>query len=133
VREEPPSHWVVAAPGAQMRRMVEGDGASIVLYRIEPGTKFESHVHPFAELGVVLAGEGRFELTQESRVLREGDSFYIPAETAHGFSVPEGATTVVMINVTVPVPSDIPEDPAGSIIRLAENVVKRTGSSSESP
>jgi quercetin dioxygenase-like cupin family protein len=116
-----------------MRRMVEGDGASIVLYRIEPGTSFATHVHPFAELGVVLAGEGRFELPDEARVLREGDSFYIPADVPHGFTVPEGTATVVMINVTVPVPSDLPDDSSGAIIRLAEMVVRRTAPSSESP
>jgi len=125
VREESPGRWVVAAPGAQMRQMVEGDGASIILYRIEPGTRFDDHSHPFAELGVVLAGEGLFSSSDRVRTLREGDSFYIPAGASHGFSVPEGRETVVMLNVCVTVPSDVGEDTASRVLRLAESIVKR--------
>ena len=116
---------MVAAPGAQMRKMVEGDGATIILYRIEPGTRFECHSHSFAELGVVLAGEGRFSISEKVRSLVEGDSFFIPADTPHGFSVPEGGTTVVMLNVCVTAPTDIPADTTSTILRLAESIVKR--------
>jgi quercetin dioxygenase-like cupin family protein len=107
-----------------MRLMVEGNGASIVLYRLEPGTNFAAHEHPFAELGVVLAGEGHFPVAGVERILREGDSFYIPPGVRHGFSVPEGGPTVVMLNVSVAVPS-LKEAPSSAVLRLAESLVKR--------
>jgi quercetin dioxygenase-like cupin family protein len=125
MREEPPAMWVVAAPGTQMRRMVEGEGASIILYRIEPGTEFEPHSHPFAELGVVLAGEGTFTVGPQHRLLREGDSFFIPGDTLHGFRVPKGTQPVVMLNVSVSVPNDLSDASASTVIRLAESIAKR--------
>jgi quercetin dioxygenase-like cupin family protein len=105
--------------------MVEGNGSAIVLYRIDPGTRFESHTHDLSELGVILAGEGLFVTEGGSRIVREGDSFFIPPGTRHGFEVPRTGGTVMMMNVTVPPLPDTVAHPASAVIRFAESVVKR--------
>jgi quercetin dioxygenase-like cupin family protein len=107
--------------------MVEGSGAAIILYRIEPGTAFDLHSHEFSELGVVLAGEGEFRVGEDRRTLREGDSFYIPRGAPHGFSVPKGGTTAVLLNVSVALPSDAATLPAtAELLRHVETVVRRS-------
>ncbi len=107
-----------------MRLMVEGNGTSFVLYRIDPGARFDSHRHPFSELGVVLAGEGTFTVAGEARPLREGDAFFVPPEVPHGFSVPATAATVVVLNVTVAVPSEAIEPTGPALLRLAATLAK---------
>ncbi|HKN07575.1 MAG TPA: cupin domain-containing protein [Thermoplasmata archaeon] len=103
--------------------MVEGNGSSIILYRLEPGRRFEDHDHPFPELGVVLAGRGRMRIGEEERALREGDAVYVPGGIRHGFRV-DGGTPVVMMNVTVPVLPDLAGPPFSEVVRLAEKVAR---------
>lgn len=125
VREEAAPKWVATAPGLQMRPMVEGSGAAIILYRVEPGMSFEFHSHEFAELGVVLAGGGEFRFGEERRPLREGDSYYIPAGTPHSFSVPAGGATAVLLDVSVAVPADATLPAASELLRISETMVRR--------
>ena len=101
IRDEPPTTWVENAPGLRWRRMVEANGAAMVMYWMRPGIRFQAHSHPVAELGVVLQGGGTTRIGSESRSLRAGDSFYIPPGVPHSFVVDEG-TAVLMLNVTVP-------------------------------
>lgn len=105
--------------------MIEANGSSILLYRLEPGRRFARHQHPFPELGVVLAGRGRVLYASEERALREGDSFYVPSGTQHGFEVdPEGP--VVMVNVTVPAGPERSGPPASEVVHRAINAARRT-------
>jgi mannose-6-phosphate isomerase-like protein (cupin superfamily) len=85
--------------------MVEANGTTLVMYRLNPGTHFEVHSHPVAELGVVLSGRGRARFGAESRVLETGDAFYIPPGLEHDFRA-DATTPVVLLNVTVPLQFD---------------------------
>ena len=118
LREEPPPKWEPAGQGAQKRRMVEGPGAELILYRLPPGTRFELHTHPNSELGVVLSGEGDMLLQDTRRWVRPGDSFFIPPRTPHGFAVPAKGEPVVILNADVDVPTDAVEVP--SVIRSGD-------------
>lgn len=89
-----------------MRRMVEGSGATLVLYRLSPGARFELHTHEFSELGVVLAGNGFFLIEDARRPCREGDSFFFPPGARHGFEVPPSGEPAVLLNVCVTVRPD---------------------------
>lgn len=105
--------------------MVEADGSSIILYRLDPGRRFARHEHPFHELGVVLAGQGRLLIAEEGRRVGEGDSFYIPGGTPHGFEV-DADNPVVLMNVTVPLPSDHLKGPlASEVLDVARKVAGR--------
>ncbi len=123
IRDERSAGWVTLTDGVRLRPMVEGNGSSIILYRIEPGRRFESHDHPFPELGVVLVGRGRMRIGDEDRFLREGDAVYVPGGTPHGFEV-QGSTPVVMMNVTVPVLPDLAGPAFSEVVKLAEKVAR---------
>lgn len=130
VRYKPAPDWEALGDGIHARRMVEGNGASIILYRLDGGRKFERHAHPFPELGVVLAGQGRVVIDDETRALRAGDSYFIPGSVPHGFEV-DGADSVVLMNVTVPVPPDLPGPPATEVLQQAKEIVRRSVSAPE--
>ncbi len=80
--------------------MVEGSGTAVVFYRIDPGVEFVSHRHEFAELGVVLSGRARISVGSAERDLREGDSFYVPPDVEHGFSVAPGGPPVMLLDIS---------------------------------
>jgi quercetin dioxygenase-like cupin family protein len=101
VRYDPAPVWIALSDGIHVRRMVDGNGCEINLYQLAKGRRFDSHHHPFAELGVMLSGRGTLLIETEERPLQEGDSFYIPGDTPHGFAV-GGTRPAVLLNVTVP-------------------------------
>jgi quercetin dioxygenase-like cupin family protein len=118
IRDERAPEWVTLANGIRIRRMVEGNGCSIILYRLEPGRLFEEHEHPFAEFLVMLAGSGRAIVGDESRTLREGDSVFVPGGTPHGFEVGP-RSPVILLNVTVPTISELVEPATAEVVRKA--------------
>jgi quercetin dioxygenase-like cupin family protein len=123
IRYEPPPAWTDVASGVQVRRMVEGNGSAINLYRISPRRRFEAHRHPFPELGVVMAGRGRMIIAGEERIVEEGDSFYIPAGTLHGFAVTTREPAVIL-DVTVPQLPDVPGPDSAEMLRLSRQLVR---------
>lgn len=123
IRDKSAPAWVTVAPGIHARPMVEGDGCSIILYRIDPGNRFELHRHPFVELGVVLGGRGRIRVAHEERALREGDSFYLPSGTVHGFVV-DGGRPVIMMNVTVPLSPDVSGPTSSTVLAIARDMAR---------
>ena len=127
VRDEPTSRWVVAHPGVEIRPMVEGLGTAIVLFRIAPGTRFESHTHEFAELGVVISGGGHYLFGSESRTVRDGDSFLIPPGVPHGFEVPPGGPPVVLIDISVTTRPGADSPTSSELIQMTEVVVRPLG------
>ncbi|HTP54942.1 MAG TPA: cupin domain-containing protein [Thermoplasmata archaeon] len=132
VRFDPAPGWTALAGGVHVRRMVDGNGSSISLYHMAQGRRFELHEHPFAELGVVLAGEGTLLVVDEERPLREGDSFYIPGGIPHGFAVGSDRP-VVMLNVSVPqLPQGVDPPPAATF-RHAALVVRAGPTESKEP
>lgn len=104
--------------------MVEGNGAAITLYQMAPGHRFDLHHHPFAELGVILAGAGELLVENERRRLQIGDSFYVPGGARHGFVVAAG-DTAVLLNVTVPPYSELDRDDSSDVLRLAARAVRK--------
>jgi len=101
IRDEPATDWTTLSSDVDVRRVVEGNGCSINLYRLGSGTRFDQHGHTFSELGVMLVGEGSLLIVDQERVLAPGDSFFIPAGTPHGFEVGSGGPVMTM-NVNVP-------------------------------
>lgn len=108
--------------------MVEGNGTSINLYRIPAGRSFDMHQHPFAELGVVLAGKASFLIQEEERPIQEGDSYYIPGGVPHGLRVSEGRP-VVILGVVVPQLSDSAGPTASEVLKLAAMTSRKDPSS----
>jgi quercetin dioxygenase-like cupin family protein len=100
IRGETSPPWTSLGPGVRVRPLVEGAGTRLMLYRLEPGTQFEMHSHPYPELGMVLSGEGSYLLPGEQRATAAGDAYYFPGSMAHGFTVPGGGDPVILLDVS---------------------------------
>jgi quercetin dioxygenase-like cupin family protein len=108
IRGESAAPWTSPAPGVRVRALVEGDGTTLMLYHIAPGTKFAMHSHPFPELGLILSGAGIVLVNGDERSAVGGDSYYFPAMVEHGFLVPEGGEPVVMLDVSSAMGTNLP-------------------------
>jgi quercetin dioxygenase-like cupin family protein len=106
---ETPSRWRRWGPGVRVRHLIDAEGTSLALYHIDPGTLCDLHEHDFPELGMVLAGNGAITFEEGEQKTEAGDSFYLPGGTRHGFRVPKGGSTVLMLNVEAPSGAGVPD------------------------
>jgi quercetin dioxygenase-like cupin family protein len=123
VQDAPLSEWVDLGGGIRARTMVEGNGAAIILYRMDPGRRFARHRHPYPELGVVLIGRGHVLIGEERRPIREGDSFFFPGNVLHGIEVDESGP-LVSINVTLPLLSELDGPRSSEVLELAKGLTR---------
>ena len=76
-------------------RVVNADLVTLVVYDYAPKTIVETHKHDVEQIGVVVRGSLAMVVAGEQRILMVGDTFRIPAGTAHGARVFEDATQIV--------------------------------------
>jgi quercetin dioxygenase-like cupin family protein len=95
-------------PGVTRKILSQVDGPApgyvtlLVEAEIEAGVPVGRHMHPGVESAYVL--EGGFELPiegQETRNLKPGDGFQVPASTPHAGGKPGSAKTRVLITYVV--------------------------------
>jgi mannose-6-phosphate isomerase-like protein (cupin superfamily) len=76
-------------------RVVQADHVTLVVYDYAPRTVVDTHKHDVEEVGVVVKGSLAMVIAGEQRILMPGDSFRVPAKTAHGARVFEEPTQVI--------------------------------------
>ena len=76
-------------------RVVHAQHATLIVYDYTPRTIVETHKHTVEQFGVVVKGSLAMVVAGEQRILMVGDTFRIPAGTAHGARVFEDATQIV--------------------------------------
>ena len=86
--------------------VVHADHATLIVYDYTPKAIVETHKHDVEEFGVVVKGSLAMVIAGEQRILRPGDTYRVPAGTAHGARVFEEATQVV--DVWAPPRNDLP-------------------------
>ncbi len=74
-------------------------GAGVVVRSIDlaPRTIVETHRHEEERVGIVVRGGLAMVIAGEQRILTEGDSYLVPAATAHGMRVLEQQTRIVEV------------------------------------
>jgi quercetin dioxygenase-like cupin family protein len=73
-------------------RSVHGEQLTLAVVEIEPNAVLPEHEHVNEQFGMVLRGSATFRVGEESRELRPGDIWRIPAHTLHTLVAgPEGA------------------------------------------
>ena len=87
-----------------LARAVEGREVTFAIVELDPDSVVGQHQHPNEQLGIILKGSLRFNIGDESRDLRVGDTYVIPANIPHdAVAGPDGA---VVIDVFAPVRAD---------------------------
>jgi quercetin dioxygenase-like cupin family protein len=85
-------------------RAIHGERITLGVIELDPSSVVPEHSHENEQLGIMLAGSVQFRVGDETRELRPGDTWSIPANTPHEVHTgPEGA---VMIDVFGPVRED---------------------------
>jgi quercetin dioxygenase-like cupin family protein len=90
-------------------RVVHGQNATMIVYDYAPKTVIETHKHDAEKVGVVVKGSLAMVIAGEQRILNSGDSFRVPAATAHGARVFEEPAQI--IEVFSPPRTDLPKAP----------------------
>ena len=88
-------------------RVLHGQNLTLITYDYAPKTVIETHKHEVEQVGVVVKGSLAMVVAGEQRILNSGDSFRVPAGTAHGARVFEEATQIV--EVFSPPRTDLPK------------------------
>jgi quercetin dioxygenase-like cupin family protein len=73
-------------PGIE-RRTVHGARQTLVQYVYAPGAIFPVHAHPQEQMTLVIRGQIRFDLPDDSVELGPGDIAVIPGGVPHGAAV----------------------------------------------
>jgi quercetin dioxygenase-like cupin family protein len=76
---------------------LRGQDAIVVVSELRPRTVVATHRHEQERIGVVTRGSVAMVIAGEQRILTEGDTFVVPADTAHGIRVLEQGTQVVEV------------------------------------
>lgn len=86
--------WVTIGPG--LTRQVMGHGPDLMLVRVEfaKGAVGVTHHHPHRQVSYVVAGSFEVTVNGETRVLKEGDCFYVAADLVHGAVALEKGTLI---------------------------------------
>jgi len=88
--------WHDVAPGVRRRILAHEPGLMMVLYDLQPGTKFAAHAHPHLQAGVVLEGGGTFTIGGVATPLRKGSAYVVPGGVAHELLTAAQGPTVIL-------------------------------------
>jgi quercetin dioxygenase-like cupin family protein len=78
-------------------RVLQGGGVLVRSIDLAPRTIVETHRHEEERVGIVTSGSVAMVIAGEQRILTEGDTYIVPAATAHGIRVLEQRTQIVEV------------------------------------
>jgi quercetin dioxygenase-like cupin family protein len=93
IAEEPRGITVV-------RRVIEGQGASLIQLVIQAGTLADRHSHPFEQFVQVISGFGTLETEEGAQAFGPGSVFHFAPDTWHA-AVFDEHTVLVETNLRV--------------------------------
>lgn len=76
--------WQVVGPGVRRKVLAHGPDLMLVRVAFETGSVGATHQHPHAQLSYVESGEFAYTIGAETRIMRTGDSCYVPGNINHG-------------------------------------------------
>lgn len=93
-------------------RVVDGENVTLSVIELDPGSVVPEHRHANEQLGVLVAGSLSFRIGEQTRELRPGGLWRVPADEPHEVRVgPDGA---VVVEAFAP-----PRDDWGALARRA--------------
>ncbi|KAA2235667.1 cupin domain-containing protein [Salinarimonas soli] len=80
------------------KRVIAGEGASLVMVRVPAGVRADRHSHPHEQFVQVLSGSGTLETDQGARAFGPGSVFHFPADAWHAARF-DSETVVIETNL----------------------------------
>ena len=76
--------WEEAGPGLKRQVMGFDDSIMMVKVQFQAGGVGQMHDHPHSQVTYVVQGEFEMTIGGEKKIVKEGDSFYVPPHVSHG-------------------------------------------------
>ena len=95
--------WEVVGQGVQRKIMGYDDKIMLVKVKFDEGGIGPMHEHYHAQVTYVVSGVFKLTIGKETRILKGGDSFYIPPHVLHGAVCMEAG---ILIDVFSPIRED---------------------------
>ncbi|WP_411031671.1 cupin domain-containing protein [Spongiimicrobium sp. 3-5] len=95
--------WETVGQGVQRQIMGYDDKIMLVNVKFDKGGIGEMHKHYHSQVTYVVSGEFELTIGAETRLMKGGDSFYIPPHVMHGAICKEAG---VLIDVFSPIRED---------------------------
>ena len=76
-------HEVQAPVAGVQAWQLQSPRVTIALYQLEPGVQVPEHTHDGDEVGLVIAGSVEVQVSGQSTLVSEGQTFLIPQGTRH--------------------------------------------------
>jgi quercetin dioxygenase-like cupin family protein len=89
--------------GVELKTLTHGERTLLAQFRLAEGAVVPEHQHPQEQTGYLVSGRLRFTVGDASFVAEPGDSWCLPADTAHGA---EALEDTVVVEVFSPVRED---------------------------
>ncbi len=86
--------WCDVGGGVRRKIMAYGDQLMAVYVEFKRGAVGALHQHPHLQITYIQSGAFTVHIGGETRVLRGGDFYYIPAEARHGVEALEDSILV---------------------------------------
>ncbi|MDX2187340.1 MAG: cupin domain-containing protein [Opitutaceae bacterium] len=86
--------WEYPGPGVRRKVMTYTDELMGVYVEFEKGAVGAIHTHPHLQFTYVRSGEFEVHIGEETKILREGDFYFIPSNVAHGVVAREAGALV---------------------------------------
>lgn len=88
--------WEPAAEGVRRKIGAYGDDLMAVVVEFKKGSIGYLHKHPHRQITYIQSGAFEVTIGSETKVLRGGDLYYIPADIDHGVTALEDSLLIDM-------------------------------------
>lgn len=95
--------WEVVGEGVKRKIMGYDDKIMLVKVNFDEGGIGYKHEHYHSQVTYVASGEFEFSIGDETKIVKEGDSVYIPPNVLHGAICKKGG---ILIDVFSPIRED---------------------------
>ena len=102
--------WEPVVPGLKRKMMGFNDEIMMVQVHFDTGGIGANHMHRHSQTTYVVSGKFKVNIDGETKVLSEGDGFYVAPDLDHGATCLEEG---ILIDVFSPVREDFLEGEAG--------------------
>ncbi len=65
-------------------RIISGEKIMMAFMEVAPGLNDPGHSHPHEQCGIVLEGELEMTIGDDVKLIRKGDTYFIPGGQPHG-------------------------------------------------
>jgi quercetin dioxygenase-like cupin family protein len=90
--------WEPTDPGVKRQILAHGRDLMLVRVVFEAGAIGLEHKHPHAQNSYVESGRFEITIAGDTRVLSQGDSFYVPGNILHGAKALEAGCLIDAFN-----------------------------------